>query len=161
MKEIELSAGFVAIVDDEDFEEINKYKWYAKNGGQSAVRDVVRQGKKTTIYMHRALLNPPKDFFVDHINRNPLDNRRSNLRLANKSQNMCNRGAQKNNTSGFKGVIWHSDCKKPWLAKICINRKHHSLGMYATAEEAHEAYLSAAAMLHGEFAFEGENSEET
>ncbi|GJH22444.1 hypothetical protein CBA19CS22_37900 [Caballeronia novacaledonica] len=88
---------------------------------------------------------------VDHIDKNPLNNARSNLRVATYAENMWNRGKQSNNTSGYKGVLWIERIKR-WSARISANGKRYYLGHYKTAEEAHEAYKAAAERLHGEFA---------
>ena len=88
---------------------------------------------------------------IDHINQIKDDIRIENLRLATRSQNKSNSTKQKNNTSGLKGVSWHKHAKK-WEARIMHNKKNIHLGLFATAELAHDAYVSAAAKLHGEFA---------
>lgn len=92
--------------------------------------------------------------FVDHIDGNGLNNRRSNLRLATKSQNMMNQGARKDNTSGYKGVRWDKERKK-WLAQIRINGVNKHLGRFSSKEEAYHAYCEAAKHYHGDFANPG------
>lgn len=87
--------------------------------------------------------------FIDHINGRTDDDRIANLRLATHQQNLCNRGKQRNNTSGFKGVHRHHD---RWRARIAVNGRHVSLGVYVNPEDAHRAYAEAAARYHGEFA---------
>lgn len=110
-----------------------------------------------TVAIHRAVLARilgralERHEEVDHINGDVYDNRRSNLRPASHQQNMRNRKIHRNNTSGYKGVTWHSHRKK-WWARIRINGKQTSLGMYATKEAAHEAYCKAAEEHFGEFA---------
>lgn len=88
---------------------------------------------------------------VDHINMDRSDNRWENLRLATKSQNMFNRPAPSDNTSGYKGVHKHTQCDR-WTAQICVNYKKIYLGLFKTAEEAKAVYDAAAAKLHAEFA---------
>lgn len=88
---------------------------------------------------------------LDHINGERADNRISNLRLASHSQNLSNRGRQKNNKSGFKGVSYIK-ADNLWDARISFGRKQYCLGHYRTPEEAHAAYVAAAVRLHGEFA---------
>lgn len=88
---------------------------------------------------------------IDHINGNPADNRIDNLRQATNTQNQYNRGANKNNTSGYKGVCWDKPRGK-WRAQIVLNRKSVFLGHYETAEAAGEAYRRAAEKAHGTFA---------
>lgn len=88
---------------------------------------------------------------VDHKNGNPLDNKIDNLRPANSSENAWNSSKSKSNTSGYKGVFWHTKMKK-WTSSICIHNKLIWLGSFKTPELAHEAYKKAALELHGEFA---------
>ena len=91
----------------------------------------------------------PKDQ-IDHVNGDPSDNRIGNLRAATSSQNQANKGIQKNNSTGFKGVGFRPD--RGFFAVIKKDRKSHYLGSFATAEEAHFAYADAARRMHGEFA---------
>lgn len=91
------------------------------------------------------------DRFVDHINGVTSDDRIANLRLATHQENLCNRGKQKNNKSGFKGVCLHKPSQK-WHARINHKGRQHYLGLFATPEEAHQAYSLAAQNLHGQFA---------
>lgn len=145
MKEIPLTQGKVAIVDDEDFDRINLYKWrYCKGAAQSQTE---RPNRKVLL-MHRMILNAPDGVEVDHINGDALDNRKSNLRLASHKQNLANQKMKASNTSGFKGVTWHSKNKR-WIAQI---QGGHYLGSYATAEDAARAYDKKAKELFGEFA---------
>ena len=150
MKLILLTRGKVALVDDEDYAALSAHKWQCSTKG-SAVRNVRAGGKRTLLYMHRVLLNASDDYFVDHINGNTLDNRRSNLRLATQAQNQCNRGPQKNNTSGFKGVTFNKRCGA-FAAKITVAGKRKFLGYFDTPQAAHTAYCIAAAAHHGAFA---------
>lgn len=87
---------------------------------------------------------------IDHINGDPLDNRWCNLREATQSENNWNIRRASNNTSGYKGVSWHSGTKK-WTAAIMRNRKSHWLGSFETKGEARQAYIQASKKLHGEF----------
>lgn len=105
MKEIKLTKGQVAIVDDEDFEELNKYKWHATKHRNAFYARRANYGKRPhQVYMHRQILEGVK--IVDHINLNSLDNRRSNLRSVNPSQSCLNRNIK--NKSGFRGVRVHN-----------------------------------------------------
>ena len=88
---------------------------------------------------------------VDHIDNDQWNNRIENLREATSSQNKCNRGKERCNTSGYKGVYWHAQSKR-WHASIVFQRKKTSLGLFDRPEDAHAAYAEAAKRLHGEFA---------
>ena len=92
-----------------------------------------RKGEK--IYMHRIINNTPKNLFTDHINRNKLDNRQSNLRSLSPSESSQNRGLFRNNTSGYRGVTWDKLNKK-WLAQIYTNKKQVCLGRYISIKDA-------------------------
>jgi hypothetical protein len=89
------------------------------------------------------------DRFVDHINGKTGDDRIANLRLATHQENLCNRGKPRNNTSGYKGVHRHQGM---WRARIAVNGRSISLGLYHNPEEAHRAYAIAAERYHGDFA---------
>ena len=110
MREIQLTKGKVTIVDDEDFERVNKFKWFIFNG--YVVHSIKSDDKWTSQSMHRLILNAPEGKQVDHINSDRLDNRKENLRICNRSENQWNRSKQKNGTSGFKGVSFHKAAKK-------------------------------------------------
>lgn len=100
--------------------------------------------------MHVAVLGKKTGLMIDHKNRNKLDNRRSNLRFCTPSENFCNSGKQKNNTTGFKGVY-----RQPngFYVAIQKNGRLRRIGSYKTLEEAARAYNVAAKELHGKFAF--------
>ena len=154
MKEILLTQGKVALVDDEDFEVLNKVKWAAhkmSNIFYAARNGTPINGKQKTILMHREILRPPKELHVDHVDHNGLNNQRHNLRIATRSQNMHNQGKRINNTSGYKGVCWDKQNKK-WRTQIKLNGKIIFLGYFPTKEDAHTAYVKACHKYHGEFA---------
>jgi hypothetical protein len=100
--------------------------------------------------MHRVIAGTPEDYQTDHINGDGLDNRRSNLRDATHNQNQHNSRTPVNNTSGVKGVQWHSQRAK-WHARIGVGGKSRSLGLFASLDEAKAAYEKASAELHGDF----------
>lgn len=90
---------------------------------------------------------------VDHINGNTGDNRIENLRECTNAQNQYNSRKKLSNKAGFKGVVFHPKCKsKPWQAKIAASGRVHSIGYFATPEEAHAAYAAYAPKIAGEFA---------
>jgi len=153
MREIPLTQGKVAIVDDKDYAELSKYKWYAKRKGRIwyVARYVGKRPHRKYMYMHRQILNPPPGLQCDHINSNGLDNRRCNLRLCTNSQNSMNQRSR-DGTSEFKGVHWHKR-KKKWEAEIMHNEKHFHVGSFVNEEDAARAYDAAAREHFGEFAW--------
>lgn len=158
---IQISGGYEAVVDDID-SDLMSFNWlfikspsnriYARRTTWDKVHKI--QG---TRFMHidilertigRSLIKGEKG---DHIDNNPLNNQRNNIRLANRSQNGANTHINKNNTSGYKGVHQRKDNKR-WVAYITKDRKRFYLGQFPTAETAYIAYCSAAIVLYGEFA---------
>jgi len=150
MKQIPLSQGKVAIVDDEDYETLSRHKWHCGSKGY-AVRKERRGLREVHVWMHREIMQPANDMQVDHVNGEKADNRRCNLRIATNSHNLCNRGANANNTSGFKGVTWKEHAGK-WMAFINLHGKQKHLGYFDTAEDGARAYNEAAKKYHGVFA---------
>lgn len=120
MKEIPLTRGYVAIVDDENFDLISSYRWNASEvfPGKVYASRSRRLGEtgSSMIYMHRFILNPPSGMIVDHINRNTLDNRLENLRQCGFSINSINSAISKKNKSGYRGVCWDKERRK-WVAQ--------------------------------------------
>ncbi len=151
MRTIKLTQGQVALVDEEDFEELSKHKWYAlkrAEGKFAAARNVL--GK--VVYMSRVIVSAVKGMCGDHQNHQTLDNRRANLRLATVSQNQQNRKKQFSICSSkYKGVDWHKRDKK-WRARIKFNGKKMSLGHFNSETEAAITYDKKAKELFGEFA---------
>ena len=153
MKEIALTQGEVALVDDEDYTKLARYKWMIVRGKDDHVyagRAVIVSSKRTMELMHRVILGARNSDYCDHINGKGLDNRRSNLRLCTHSQNMANRGPQKNNTSGYKGVSMNG---AKWRAVIMYKKRSFHLGNHDTREEAAHAYNEKAIELFREFAW--------
>jgi len=157
VKKIRLTKGKFAIVDDTDYEWLSRWSWCLCGG--YAGRTYNPNGRKPphyTIFMHREILGLGFGMTVgdkrqgDHKNRNPLDNRRSNLRVATPSQNQHNRSKNMKNKSGFKGVSW-SDSNNGWIAQIKLNRKAIHLGTFPDPPSAYVAYCAAALRYHGEF----------
>ena len=132
-----------AIIDLEDVDKVRQYKWCLSNNHVLC--------RELNIFLHRFLLelNDP-NIYIDHINRNGLDNRKENLRLATPQQNCMNRSVQRNNTSEIPGVSWRKDRKK-WRAFITINGKQLSLGCYENKEDAINARKEAEIKYFGEF----------
>lgn len=140
-------------VDDSDFQILSQYKW--KMGGDGyAVRNVyVSGGKYKTILMHRYLLDPEDGMVIDHIDGNPLNNKRSNLRVCTRKQNMSNMKKPITNASGYKGVHFHKNTTdKVWMAQIRINNKNKFLGAFTSPVEAAKEYDLHAVAVFGIYA---------
>lgn len=150
MKEIPLTRGKVALVDDEDFERVAVHKWCYMTAGYAA-RSVHVSGKtKKLIYLHRFLLQMPDGKRVDHKDGNKLNNCRSNLRLCTQQENMRNTKHYASNTSGHKGVSFDKTTGT-WKAYISIDGKLIHLGRFPTAESAAEYRNAVAERTFGEF----------
>lgn len=154
MKIIKLTKGFETLVDDEDFNTLNRYSWTTAINKRSIYAKRSGGAKKRGIFMHRAILGTTsRSIEVDHIDGNGLNNQKSNLRLCSKPENVRNRRLNLNNSSGYKGVRLYKDGRsKPWEARIRYQRKLIHVGQYSTAEEAAVAYNRIAAELFGGFA---------
>lgn len=149
MRTIPLTKDRVAIVDDEDFEEISKHNWQY-HAGYAARTFTPSGGRKTIIWMHREINGTPTGMHTDHIDLDRLNNRRGNLRTCTARQNFANAARSKANTTGSKGVT-RRECGF-FRARIMVGRKSHSLGNFSTLEAAAAAYERAARRIHGEFA---------
>lgn len=147
MKYIPLTRGKFAIVDDEDFKRISRYKWSCN--GIYAARHAFIKNRWITLRMHRFILKAPKNRQVDHKNGDGLDNRRINIRLCTSKENSRNRNKQINNISGYNGVHWN---KKKWISRIQINGKRIYLGCFISKKEAAKKYDSMAKKYFGKFA---------
>lgn len=151
MKQIPLTKGQFALVDDEDFDQVNQFKWSVLKKRNTFT--AVRYGEERKFYyLSRFLLNvTDKNIIVDHINHNGLDNRRCNLRLCTNQQNLFNMTKGKRTNSVYKGVTWKKDRNK-WYSRVMFNYKEYGLGHYLTEIEAAKAYDKKAIELFGEFA---------
>lgn len=141
MKEIQLTQGKVALVDDEDYESVNCFLWYARRNKRkfyALSRTKSLDGKYIPISMHRFILDAPTGKQVDHIDGNGLNNTKVNLRLVNNSENHQNRDAVLG-LSKYKGVGWHRRVNK-WYAHIKLNGRHMHLGYFDVEEEAARIY---------------------
>lgn len=149
-----LLRGEVAYVDDADAEIVRGRRWRAQYRQDGEVMSVVSgSAVKDWALLHRLITNAPKGMVVDHIDRDPLNNTRANLRVCTQAENMRNRRAQVNNSTGCKGVRENRNLKRPtFTANISIDGKRHHLGSFRTKEEAAAAYAEAAKKYHGEFA---------
>lgn len=154
MKKIPLTKGKFAIVDDEDYEWLNKYKWQADKIGNTyyAVRVVSQRGDRQKIYMHRCIMGAIRGQEIDHRNGNGLDNKKNNLRFCTRKQNLQNQKPH-NGSSKYKGVSWFKwEAGGKWRAKIQINYKTIHLGLFNDETDAAKAYDEKAKEIFGEFA---------
>lgn len=132
------NTGAEFFIDYDDYEIICKYTWNQNDKGY-----IYANSNNKRVYLHRILFNlTQRNQLVDHINHNVLDNRRSNLRIVNNSQNQMNRDKPKQNTSGIKGVYWHKN-KEKWQANIQIDNKLLYLGIFDSKQDAINARKDA------------------
>jgi hypothetical protein len=170
MRLIPITKGYSVKIDNEDFEKVNQYKWYPVFSGNNiyAATSLYLGGgtknKKTKgLLMHRLIMDTSTGLQVDHIDRNGLNNQKTNLRNCTHAQNMANRGKNKNNVaSKYKGISYIKYCswkdktylrRKPWVAHMTIKGKFIPLGCYSTPEEAAKAYDKKSIELFGDFAW--------
>lgn len=150
MGQITITGGFVVLYDDEDEPIIRRSNWTPKRV-KKANQVYVCRGAPPQRFLHRIIMGCQDDptVIVDHINHNGLDNRKANLRVCTKKQNLANRTSSKNSTSKYLGVSMH---RKRWKAQISVNGRTRWLGTFKTQEEAALCYNDAARLIHGEFA---------
>lgn len=151
MKIIKSVQGKNVIVSDEDYDTLTKYKWYTTSRNYCLRYFKNSKNKLTSRSIHRDIMRPLKDEEIDHINRNPLDNRRDNLRIANRFENNHNVGIKTTNKTGYKGVHFDKGMNK-YRAQITINKKNKYIGCFESAKEAAFAYNNEALKSYGEFA---------
>ena len=143
MLEIKLTQNKIAMVDGEDFETLNKYKWYAKKFKNTfyAARNIrLENGKQKTILMHSIIMQTPVGMMVDHRNGDGLNNQRNNIRIVTRRQNAQNR--HDNSSSKYPGVNWNNE-KNKWQSSITINNKCKFLKRCDNELDAYVAYLKA------------------
>jgi hypothetical protein len=159
-KSIELTQNKVTVVDDEYYEELSKFKWYAAEIKPSCFYTIrnyrSEDGKRHSLRLHRVVWEIkngriPVGVQIDHINHDTLDNRLENLRLCNTSENQANQRKASNKLSKFKGVTWYK-ARNKWGVRICCHRKLLYLGLFESEIAAAKAYDEKARELFGEFA---------
>jgi hypothetical protein len=149
--EIFMTQNQVALIDDEDYELVCRFRWNPRFHGKTCYAIANINGlKHTTVQMHRLIMEATKDQLIDHKNGNGLDNRRDNLRFCNQIQNMQNQ-TRTLGKSKYKGVHWHTN-NKNWVSRIQVSKKRISLGSFSSEKEAALAYNKAALSYFGEFA---------
>lgn len=154
MKQIPLTKrGYYALVDDEDYDTLSKYKWYYRKHkfNHTAYTATRLKGSKKLIYMHQLLITVPPNQHIDHKDRNGLNNQKSNLRPATPSQNHFNQRKAKGKTSIYKGVSFSNHNKK-WRVQIMLNNQKLNIGLFTNEGHAGMAYDLWASYLFGEFA---------
>lgn len=153
MAELLLTHGKKTMIDDADLPTVQGYKWRAfqHRGSWYAVANIrLADGRRSTLRLHRLLMDAPADVLIDHKDGDGLNNRRDNLRVASNGQNRANDKHRRNGQSGFKGVR----CKASgsFQAQLTHEKVAHYLGTFERAEDAARAYDRAARQYHGAFA---------
>ena len=155
-RQIQLTQGKVALVDDADYETIARFKWFAHRCGRRrdlyyARRNTVSGGVRGVSLMHREVLGAAYGVLVDHRDHDGLNNRRDNLREATRTQNAQNSASRSSNTSGVQGVCFHIGHQR-WRARITVHGERIHLGHFAAFEEAVRVRRAAELEYFGEFA---------
>lgn len=153
---VPLTKGYEAIIDADDVPLVEGYTWkaFVDKRRVYATTEIGGRKNKTGIRMHRLIMGAPKGVDVDHIDHNGINNRRANMRLCTRSENLQNQRKRLDNTSGFKGVNYYKRTGR-WRAYIMRDSKEQHLGYFDTPEEAHSAYCKASKEIHGEYGFTG------
>lgn len=147
MKEIQLTQGQVALIDDEDFDKVSQYKWFARYDKSTGMFVTIgngptTEGKRRTIYMHEVILGTPNGYTADHVDRNPLNNRRSNLRLANPNQQSLNKSTYNNSEIPYKGVSYKTANSK-YVAQMQVLGSKKHIGLFDSPTDAALTYDQA------------------
>lgn len=149
--EIRLSGGEIARIDEADEYLVSGFRWrvcYRVAGNERFVASVTAKRFSETVLMHRLLMQACAGVEVDHIDGNPLNNSRSNLRLCTHAENMRNRRMHRNNRTGLKGVY---PAEGRWRAQIRVDGRKVNLGYFDSPINAHLAYAAASEKYHGKF----------
>ena len=150
-RKVPIGNGKFTIVDESDYKRVMTKRWHLHSLGYTRNNQYV-SGKTVSTLLHRFILRLGKnDSEIDHVNGDKLDNRRVNLRLASRIQNMANVKKKPGGTSLYKGVSWFNNCKI-WYAAIVYNGKRYYLGRFDKEIDAAKAVDKKAIELHGKFA---------
>lgn len=152
-RKIELTQGYFALVDAEDFELVSKFSWHASVQRGKVYADGItgKRPNRKRIRMHRMIMQCPPDMLVDHIDGNSLNNQKSNLRLCNNTENVRNQAGHRDRAGKFKGVIFQKERNK-YCAKLSFNGKLVYSKRYSNEVDAAKAYDMLARKYFGEFA---------
>ena len=155
MKIIELTQGQVALVDDWRYEELSRWKWFARWDPHTKSFYAARKEgwPQRTIQMHRQIMNTPDGVLCDHVNHNTLDNQEHNLRNATQSQNQMNGRVRSNNKLGQKCISPHHT---GYLVRVMKDGERVFSKTFHTLDEAIAARDDAIRQFHGEYAYRGE-----
>jgi hypothetical protein len=152
MQQIKLNNDSFVLVDDENYQELNKYNWSIFKGRHTnyAQRSILlKDGKRKTLLMHRVILGINDKRIVDHWDDNGLNNQKENLKISNNADNI--RRQKSRSKSGFKGVYFNNQRNK-WVAQIYDGLKIRHLGIFVTSELAAKEYDKEAIKLFGDLA---------
>jgi len=148
-KALRLHKGASTTLDDADYDRAKAFHWHKTTNGYVAGYVVEQGGRR--VYLHRWLLDAQPGQFVDHIDGNKLNNRRSNLRLVTRSQNQANRRHNRTSRSRYKGVTWHKR-RKRWMARIQVRGRRITIGYFNDPLQAAYEYDAFARNYFGEYA---------
>ena len=149
MKQIKLTQGVVARIDDDDYEKFGAFNWHNHEG--YGARMVGGRKNRKMLRLHREIMQAPADMEVDHIDGDRTNCQKSNMRLVPRWLNRLNLPLYKNSKSGYKGVTWHGQTPK-WVASIRFRGKQIHIGLFENKHDAAIAYNACAMKLFGEFA---------
>jgi hypothetical protein len=152
VKQIELTKGKFATVDDIDYPRVSQFKWTLDSNGYAVRKATIGPKSTRKILLHRFITGAPKGFDVDHKDGDPLNNTRANLRVCTRAQNSMNRGPMPGSSSQYKGVTFHKR-DRVWYARLVIDGQSIHLGCFRMETEAAQAYDKAAYDQFGEFAY--------